>query len=493
MRRILPRLIALLLIAFLLNQVYRHTQLPRDLARIDILDSVKLAATRHTILYFAESSNFSYSHQDTDQRRISDFVADYYPGQTVGVVNKGALHAGVYIELLKQIPENSPVNTIIVTMNLRSFGPDWIHSKLESLLQRDLVMLQDRPPLLNRFFLGLKAYDNKSEYKRHLLVKKEWDRPLTELPGQRTPKTVSEWSGGILDGQINPHLDSASRSLAATYIRNFAFTIDTITNPRIKDFDAIAEYARHRGWNLVFNLLSENTAQAATLAGSELSGIMKRNRDLLVKRYQRKGAIVADNLETVDDKDFIDRTWPTEHYTENGRKAVAHQVAVAMKQLFPGEFVDVSTRLIHLNDFEKAIPGFSKPFINTSMAFSGEKSARLDSVRRYSSSFYIRAGKLNELKITEIEASAMLYGDFDPGSLHLVFTVEGNNKTKHWKGFKIPSDTGTPGWKTAGSRFQIPENLDNEDIAKVFLWYTGKSPIFMDDFRVEMMQQTPGK
>ena len=105
MRRLLPRLIALLMIALLLNQVYRHTQLPRDLARIDILDSVNLAAARHTILYFAESSNFSYSHQDIDQRRISDFVADYFPGRTVGVVNKGALHAGVYIELLKQIPE----------------------------------------------------------------------------------------------------------------------------------------------------------------------------------------------------------------------------------------------------------------------------------------------------------------------------------------------------------------------------------------------------
>jgi len=489
-RKLLPRLIALVLIAFLLGQVYRHTLLPRDLARIDILDSLNKAAACNPILYFAESSNFSYSHQDTDQRRISDFVADYFPGNTVGVVNKGALHAGVYLELLKQIPDDSPVNTIIVTMNLRSFGPDWIHSKLESLLQRDLVMLRKRPPLLNRFFLGLKAYDNKSDYKRHLLIKKEWNRTAIELSGHPSPQTVIEWSDSILEGQINPRLDSADRSLAATYIRIFAFSIDTLTNPRIRDFDAIADYAKQRGWRLVFNLLSENTGQAVSLAGEELTGIMKRNRDLLVKRYQGKGAIVADNLETVDNKEFIDRTWPTEHYTEKGRKAVAHQVAISMKHLFPENFMDVSTQFVYLNDFEKITRGFSKSHVSTHRAFSGEKSGLLDSTRRYSSSFYIQAEKLKILRVTGIEASAMVYGEFEPASLTLVFTIEGKNQTKKWTGIKIAAIPSPRDWYPVDSRFTIPENCDNDDLVKVFFWYTGHRPVYLDDFRIELLQQT---
>ena len=38
------------------------------------------------------------------------------------------------------------------------------------------------------------------------------------------------------------------------------------------------------------------------------------------------GVPVVNNLEAVRDPHFIDKDWPTEHYDETGRKAIANEV-----------------------------------------------------------------------------------------------------------------------------------------------------------------------
>jgi hypothetical protein len=143
--KILPRLFILAIIAFLLNWIYTVEFYPRDLKKIDLLDSLQKVIPQSDVIYFGESSNFSFIYEDYDQRRISDFITDYFPGLQVGTVNKGALHAGIYLRLLQQIPPEAPVKTIIITMNLRSFSADWIYSKLENVLQRDMVLISHGP------------------------------------------------------------------------------------------------------------------------------------------------------------------------------------------------------------------------------------------------------------------------------------------------------------------------------------------------------------
>ena len=72
--------------------------------------------------------------------------------------------------------------------------------------------------------------------------------------------------------------------------------------------------------------------------GDELVWLIRKNRDLLVERYTRKGVIVVDNLESVPDKEYIDRNWTTEHYAQKGRMIIARNLADSLRILYPDEY-----------------------------------------------------------------------------------------------------------------------------------------------------------
>ena len=128
--------------------------------------------------------------------------------------------------------------------------------------------------------------------------------------------------------------------MSTRYIKTYGFQINTETNPRIKDFDEIVAVAKQKKLNIVFNLLAENVAYADSLVGKDLVFLMQQNKQLLIDRYTQKGALVVDNFEVVLGKDFIDQRWTTEHYKERGRRAIAKNVAEALKRIYPREFVE---------------------------------------------------------------------------------------------------------------------------------------------------------
>jgi hypothetical protein len=136
-------------------------------------------------------------------------------------------------------------------------------------------------------------------------------------------------------------VDREQTILACHYIKAYGFQIDTLKNPRIADFDAIAELARERGWRLVFNLMAENMEKAEELVGEDLIFLMNQNRKLLKDHYGYRGVLVVDNLDVVEDEQYIDRDWTTEHYAEKGRKAIARRVAEALKTWYEDDFLDV--------------------------------------------------------------------------------------------------------------------------------------------------------
>ena len=51
---------------------------------------------------------------------------------------------------------------------------------------------------------------------------------------------------------------------------------------------------------------------------------------MLVKRYTEKGVLVIDNLSAVAGKDFTEKRWTSEHYTQRGRWTIARNVAIGM-------------------------------------------------------------------------------------------------------------------------------------------------------------------
>jgi hypothetical protein len=343
-KNIALRIVSVLVLFLVMNLLYKQFFLEKDLQKYSsIINLVRDVPAEAAIIYLGESSNNTAREDDLDKRKISDFIGDYYPGLALYDLTKPAGHAGVFKVLLQQMPEESEVETVIVTLTLRSFNAQWIHSPLETSLKKSLVLLLPYPPLINRFLLSFKAYEIKTKEERERDFKKQWVEDKLQFPYEFPHEDVRQWNRwmaykGIRDEQ--GEIDRAQTELACHYIKAYGFQIDTLKNPRIGDFDAILEMARERGWKLVFNLMAENMEKAESLVGEDLIFLMNENRELLFNHYRSKGVMVVDNLSSVEDQLFIDQTWTTEHYAETGRKTIAKRVAGAMKIWYGDEYRD---------------------------------------------------------------------------------------------------------------------------------------------------------
>lgn len=337
-------LLSLLLLLLGINLLYKEFFFERDLQKhSSIINLVREVPPDTRVIYLGESSNNTARGDDRDTRKISDFIADYYPGLGVQDLTKPAAHAGVFKVLLRHMPEDSQVETVIVTLTLRSFNAQWIHSPLETSLQKSLVLLRPYPPLVNRFLLSFKAYEIKDEKERTRDFQEQWERDLFHFPYEFPHAHVADWDRwmsrtGIRDD--SGRVDRQQTILACHYIKAYGFQIDTLTNPRIADFDDIVELARERGWTLVFNLMAENMERAEELVGEDLVFLMNANRNLLKEYYGSRGVLVIDNLDAVEDDQYIDRDWTTEHYAERGRKLIARKVAEELKRWYGDQYQD---------------------------------------------------------------------------------------------------------------------------------------------------------
>jgi hypothetical protein len=335
LKKVAIRILALIAVLAVLNFIYAATFFPHDLAQKSP-EALLIRKTADTtdVYYFGESSNISFAEKDTIQSSISELAARYYPDMRFTTIIKYATHAGIYREWLKELGGRAAnVKAVVITMNLRSFDAAWIHSKLETSLRESLVMSQRYPPLVNRFMLSLQAFDNKTDEQREQDMLNEWrDVPL-KFPFNFRYRTVAEWDHAMAQGTyLNPDgsWDTEKIALACHYIKSYAFNIDE-TNPRVKDFDAIAVWAHEANVPVIFNLMAENITYADSLVGKELVFLMRQNRDYLVSRYHRGKCRVVDNLEEVAGVDFIDQSWTTEHYNQRGRMTIAKNLADTLR------------------------------------------------------------------------------------------------------------------------------------------------------------------
>ena len=308
MKKLLIRIVMVLVMLVVLNWVYSKWFFEKDLRKhSDIVElSWQVVDDSCRIIYLGESSNNNYGEKEVNHRKISDFTSDYFPTIKptikMGDLTKEASHAQTYYYMLKHIPKSSAVETVVVTMNLRSFGPLWIYSKLETPLRKQLVLLEDRPPLVNRFLLAFKAYPIKTEEEWNEFVFEHWRNDTFNIP-------------------------------------NFPWHTTADWDPRVKDFDAIVDLCRERGWNLVFNLMAENVDKANELVGKDLMLLFRLNRDYLLKRYgNMEGVTIVNNLSLVRDVNFIDQDWTTEHYYEEGRRIIADHLELTLRDFYPNDY-----------------------------------------------------------------------------------------------------------------------------------------------------------
>jgi hypothetical protein len=325
----------------LLNFVYTLVFLPGDL-REKSPEILQIRQTQGTdIYYFGESSNVTFREDDPVKTSISGLVAQFFPALKLTNINKYATHAGIYKHWAREISKLEKLpKAIVVTMNLRSFDAAWRNSELETALQESIVLCKPYPNIINRFFLSLQAFDNKTPRQRQQQMLDEWSSTKLEFPFPFRYQTVAAWDYAMSQGSyLKPDgkWDTEKIALACHYIKSYAFNLND-DNPRTRDFDELHRLCKTKGIRLYFNLLAENVQYADSLVGKELVFLMRQNRDYLVKRYSTDICKVIDNLELVAAESFIDKTWTTEHYDYKGRMLIASHVADSMKKQFKEQY-----------------------------------------------------------------------------------------------------------------------------------------------------------
>lgn len=285
--------------------------------------------------YFAESSDFTYAESDTCKWSISKFLQELNPELKIGVIEKAASHAGTYLSVIENLPITPRPKWLIVTMNLRSFGYDWIESGLENSMNQSAVFYNREMPLFQRLRALANGYENIPNPIRQKEMIRQWKHnPLnfdTIIPYPNT----KAWDDAMANGSFkntDGTWDMPRIELACCFVKNYAFVLDTLSNPRLKDFDKIALLSKQKGYKLMFNILPENLQRSDSLCGPALKHIMLYNSLFLSKRYERMGAWVCNNIDILAKERFIDYSWPTEHYDEMGRRKIANNISECIRK-----------------------------------------------------------------------------------------------------------------------------------------------------------------
>lgn len=474
MKKLIYKFALLAALLVLMNWIYGKFFFKDDLLKHS--DEVELAwqVTNDScvVVYTGESSNHTYSWKDKDQRKISDFIFDHFPGLRCGDMTKAASHAEVYYYLLENIPENAPVETVIVTMNIRSFGYDWIESDLETAIQKQLVLLKDYPPFFNRFKLAFKDYDIQTEQERSEARYYHLCNDKIVLPYPFKYSTSHEWDyakahEGVIDSEGN--WNNTLTILACHYIKTYGFQIHE-NNPRIKDFDNIVKLAKERGWHLIFNLLAENVDRANELVGSDILYLIRQNRDFLLNRYGNiENVTVVDNIGDVRNELFIDQNWTTEHYAEMGRRTIADHVAQAVSNYYPDIYVENIAYDIPKNHYRIDL-GFDSLTVYSAMPYGltiKGKPADIDS------------------DCEKVYISSRLWKDENSALPAIVMELYKNGTKTHFNNLSLNDMTDAIGkWDFTTAVLPVDSTFFDADEFRIFLYNPTDSPIHIKSLDV---------
>ncbi|MCF8295475.1 MAG: hypothetical protein K9I34_05350 [Bacteroidales bacterium] len=331
------RILAIMIILFIGNYLYTKTLWPKDVSKhADLIDSLNKYQFNSDILYLASSSNYFCPGDDTNKWMISEWIQKSLPNQRIHAIQKGYMHAGPYLNLIKNLDQATSVKTLIIEMNLRAFGAFWVFSNVETNYAiQELFMNPSIPPLGKRALLSLGAYDNKTDAQRKEQFLEWWRTHELTFPYPFEYKYVTDWDYGLANSgryvKENGNWDYDQIGFACNIVKAFAFHIDTLTHPRIHDFDAIVKVAYQRDWRIIFVIVPEDIQKAERLVGKEIPYLLNQAADLLYKRYNSDKAQVINCLNMLPADCFYE-AFPTEHYYSHGKKQVADTLLQVLKE-----------------------------------------------------------------------------------------------------------------------------------------------------------------
>ena len=131
------------------------------------------------VVYLGESSNTSFNPwTDTFGYSVSEFLQMYLPQNRVRGVSHDGYHVGLFSQMLGLMPEHwadSGRKTVVITVNMRSFGPSAMFNGNEASNQQEAIFYSHRTALLNRVYVSLHHYDNRDSREMER-AKTQWFR-----------------------------------------------------------------------------------------------------------------------------------------------------------------------------------------------------------------------------------------------------------------------------------------------------------------------------
>lgn len=328
------------------------------------LDSAFLSGD---VVYLGESSNTSFNPwTDTFGYSVSEFLQMYLPQNRVRGVSHDGYHVGLFSQMLGLMPahwSDSSRKTVVITVNMRSFGPSAMFNGNEASNQQEAIFYSHRMALLNRVFVSLHHYDSRDAREMER-AKTQWFRTKdlrlnggagnhygnTHGDGGLKPEgevwyyhnTVKWWLRD-LQRQFAPVSGDADLArvmpMAEAYLKEFAFLLDE-ENPRVQALDAIVEKCKREQVNVVFVLLMPNYDHANRLFGEELTQLMDYNMDFLRKRFAgwekeyKQGNFKVGYVDVpraygdwAGGEHYTDQWYPTEHVDAHIRQFIAKKTA----------------------------------------------------------------------------------------------------------------------------------------------------------------------
>ena len=273
------------------------------------------------ILYFSASPNSSYSETDTDRRSIHEKIQSYISSYKIEALDTGAIHAGIFLHALKELPKEYKPKIVLMDLNLRSFGKLWIHSPLENSLQRNLIYWNNNLGLYNRLKAALKSYPYIPNHEREALI--NFDEKFEKLPFTDSCLTIKRWTDS-LNHRLD-HYDGIGREM----VRNFGFKIKP-DNEMLQFYNQIVSFCNANHIQLIFLVLPENYEGMEKNTGKNLKLLCQQNVFFLKQHFNKIPIIDLSNKLNAT---YFYETFPTEHYNSEGREIIAKKVGKFINQI----------------------------------------------------------------------------------------------------------------------------------------------------------------
>ncbi len=182
------------------------------------------------------------------------------------------------------------------------------------------------------------------------------------------------------------------------------------------------------------------------------------------------------------------------HVTEDQRKLLSVRRPFTSREYLTDE-QNFNRSGIAVFDFEKHESSREK-YYDSLVVHSGKFSLRMDSTWLFSPEYKIRFKDLTKKEYAWIRASAYIYptGNINSEDILLVVTFAHRGGYYKYRAVRLSSDEfhAIPNqWNFITMDYITPEVRSKNDMLSIYVWYQGKSNIYVDDLSVEMFE--PGK